>query len=87
MNNLIFEQLNINSLRNKFDVFSDQVKGSLDIQMIFEIKRGDSFLDIQMIFEIKQGDSFSEERIVLYIRGDIPAKLLSHDFPLLRVFC
>ena len=34
MNKLIFGHLNINSLRNKFDLFSEQVKGSIDILMV-----------------------------------------------------
>ena len=34
LNKLIFGHLNINSLRNKFDLFSEQVKGSIDILMV-----------------------------------------------------
>ena len=34
MNKVIFGHLNINSLRNKFDLFSEQVKGSIDILMV-----------------------------------------------------
>ena len=34
MNKLIFGHLNINSLRNKFDLLSEQAKGSIDILMV-----------------------------------------------------
>ena len=43
INNLIFGHLNINSLRNKFDILSEQVKGSIDIFMVSETKLDDSF--------------------------------------------
>ena len=35
-NKLIFGHLNINSLKNKFDLLSKQVKGSIDILMVSE---------------------------------------------------
>ena len=38
MNKLIFGHRNINSLRNKFDLFSEQVKGSIDNLMVSETK-------------------------------------------------
>ena len=34
MNKLIFGHLNINSLRNKFDLLSEQANGSIDILMV-----------------------------------------------------
>ena len=36
INRLIFGHLNINSLRNKFDLLCEQIKGSIDIFMISE---------------------------------------------------
>ena len=42
MNKLIFGQLNINSLKNKFDLLSEEVKGSI-IFMASETKLDDSF--------------------------------------------
>ena len=38
MNKLLFGHLNIKSLRNKFDLFSEPVKGSIDILMVSETK-------------------------------------------------
>ena len=43
INKLIFGHLNINSLRNKFDILSEQVKGSIDIFMVSETKLDGSF--------------------------------------------
>ena len=65
MNKLIFGHLNINSLRNKFDLLSEQVKRSVDILMVSETKLDDSFPKGQFLTE-----GFHS-----------PAKLLSYDFP------
>ena len=86
MNKLIFEHLNINSLRNKFDLFSEQVKGSIDILMVSETKLDDSFLEAQFLIEgfdspIRFDRNSNGGGIMLYVREDIPTKLLSHDFP------
>ena len=51
MNKLIFGHLNINSLRNKFDLLSEQVKGSIDILMVSETKLDDSFPEGQFLIE------------------------------------
>lgn len=41
--NLAFGQVNVNSLRNKSDVLSDQMKRYIDMQMISETKLESSF--------------------------------------------
>ena len=51
MNKLIFGHLNINSLRNKFDLFSEQVKGSIDILTVSETKLDDIFPEAQFLIE------------------------------------
>ena len=91
LNKLIFGHLNINSLRNKSDLFSEQIKGLTDILMVSETKLDDSFREGQILI-----DSFHSPfrfvhnkncgEIMFYVREDIPAKLLSHDFPLRRKF-
>ena len=43
--------MNINSLRNKFDLLHEQIKGSIDTLMIFENKLDDSFPDGQFLIE------------------------------------
>ena len=51
INKLIFGHLNINSLKNKFDLFSEPVKGSIDILMVSETKLDDSFSKDQFLIE------------------------------------
>ena len=82
MSKIIVGQLNINSIRNKFDFLAQQVKGNIDILMISETKLDESFPVGQFLIN---GDSVSSRfdrngnggGILLYIREDIPSKLLS----------
>ena len=85
MNKLIFGLLNINSLRNKFGLFSEQVKGSIYILMVAETKLDDSFPEAQFLIEgfhspFKFDRNINGGGMMLYVRKDIPIKLLSHDF-------
>ena len=43
MNRIVLAHLNINSLRNKFDLIADQIKGNADVLAISEAKLDDSF--------------------------------------------
>ena len=43
VNKLVFGQVNINPLRNKFDMLSELIKGFVDVFMISETKLDDSF--------------------------------------------
>ena len=75
-------QLNINSLRNKFDLTTDQINDDIDILMITETKVDESF-PIGQFFINGFSCTFRLDRdrnvggILLYIRGDIPSKLLA----------
>ena len=40
---LAFAHLNINSIRNKFEMLLDQIKGNMDILLVSETKIDDSF--------------------------------------------
>ena len=51
LNKLIFAHLNINSIRNKFELLSEQVKGNVDVLMISEEKIDDSFSVGQFLIE------------------------------------
>ena len=68
MNKLIFADLNINSIRNKFEKLISQVMGTVDVLMISETKIDDSF-------PISQNSSGGG--IMLYVREDIPSNLLN----------
>ena len=81
INRVIIAQLNVNSLRNKFDFLKETVTGYVDILLITESKLDNSFPTAQ--FQI---NGFSSPyrldrnahggRILLYVREDIPSKLL-----------
>ena len=51
VNKLIFGQLNINSLRNKFDMVSELIKGFVDVFMISETKLDHSFPEGQFFID------------------------------------
>ena len=40
---LVFAHLDINSIRNKFEMISDQIKGNVDVYLVSETKTDDSF--------------------------------------------
>ena len=82
MNELIFTHLNINSIRNKFEKLISQVKGTVDVLMISEIKIDGSFPIASFLV-----DGFSQPYridrnssgggIILYIREEIPSNFES----------
>ena len=82
LNKLIIGHLNINSLRNKFELLTHQIKDNIDILMISETKLDESFPTSQFFMK-----GFSSPHrldcncngggILLYIREDIPSKPLS----------
>ena len=84
LNKLIFAHLNINSTRNKFDFLADISKDNIDILMISETRVDDSFPDDQFFVD-GLGRLFCIDRnrngegIMLFIRNDIPAKVVSTD--------
>ena len=82
MNKIIVGQLNINSIRNKFDFLAQQVKGNTDILMISEIKLDESFPVGQFMIDgysvpLRFDRNGNGGGILLYIREDKPSKLLS----------
>ena len=86
VNKLIFGHLNINSLRNKFDLTCEQIIGSIEIFMISETKLDESFPQGQFLIEgFHSPCRFDRNKtgggILFYVREDIPAKVLSPDFP------
>ena len=91
VNKLTFGHLNINSLRNKFDQLTEMVKGFVDIFLISESKLDDSFPESQFIidgyhapFRFDRHGNGGE--LLLYVREDIPAKVLHSDFPAAESF-
>ena len=82
LNKIIVGHLNINSIRNKFDFLTHQVKGNIDILMISETKLDESFPVGQFLMDgysvpYRLDRDGNGGGILLYIREDIPSKLLS----------
>ena len=82
---LIIVHLNINSIRNKFDSLFFMVENNADILLIAETKLDDSFpsghfkiCGFSMSYRFDKNSVGSG--LLLYIRDDIPTKLLKHDF-------
>ena len=81
---IIIAHLSINSIRNEFNFLADIVKDNIDILMISESKLNDSFPDSQFLIE-GFGEPFRLDRnrngggIKLFIRSDIPTKVISTD--------
>ena len=86
VNKLTFGHLNINSLRNKFDQLTEMVKGFVDIFLISESKTDDSFPEGQFTIDGYHAP-FRFDRhgngggLLLYIREEMPAKVLHSYFP------
>ena len=86
VNKFIFGQLNINSLRSKFDMISELIKGFVDIFMISETKLDGSFPEGQFFIDgyhspFRYYQNGNGGGILLYVREDIPAKDIHCDFP------
>ena len=92
-NKLILGHLNVNCIRNKFDFYSKQLKGLIDFLMVSETKMVDSFPEGQFLVEgLHSPFRFDRNKngggIMLYVREDILAKLLSQDFSFCgKFFC
>ena len=73
-------------MRNKFDFLCKQIKESIDIFMISESELDESFPEGQFLIDgfhtpFRFDRNKSGGGILLFVREDIPAKVLSHDFP------
>ena len=82
LNKLIFAHLNINSIRNKFELLSKQIKGNVDLLIISETKIDDSFPVGQFLIEglcttYRLDRNSKGEGILLYVREEIPSNLLT----------
>ena len=79
---LIIGQLNINSLRNKFDCLVQQITGNVDILIVSQTKLDNSFPVGQFLIDgygppIRLDRDIHGGGLMLFVRGDISCKLLS----------
>ena len=91
LNKLIIVHLNINSLRNKFELLKDQIQDNIDILMISETKIDASFPIGQFLLNsystpFRLDRNAHGEDILLYVREDIPSKLLLLEENLIEGF-
>ena len=84
VNRVVIGHININSIRNKFDMLSDMIKDNIDILMVSETKLDSSFPQAQFRIEgYVPPFRYSHDRnshgggILLFIRQDIPTKIIS----------
>ena len=88
INRLIIGQLNINSLRKKFGSLVQQVTGNTDILMISETKLDNSFPVSKYLIDgyappFRLDCDNNGGGIMLFVREDIPCKLLSiENYPM-----
>ena len=85
INRLIFAQLNINSLWSKFESLQHIISKNIDVLLISKTKIDSSFPSIQFHLEgyatpYKLDRNANGGDILLYIREDIPSKLLNSDY-------
>ena len=91
LNKLIFAHLNINSIRNKFGLLSEQIRGNVDILMISETKMYDSFPVGQFFIEgfctpYRLDRNSKGGGILLHVKEDIPSNLITVDISPIESF-
>ena len=79
---MIIGQLNINSLRNKFDCLAQQITRNVDTLTVSETKLDHSFPVGQFLIDgygppIRLDRDIHGGGLVFFVREDIPCKLLS----------
>ena len=82
VNKIIIAQININSIRNKFDLLSHYVCGNIDIFIITETKLDKSFPSGQFLLH-GYSEPFRLDRnqfgegFIVFIRENIPCSILN----------
>ena len=91
LNKLNFAHFNINSIRNKFDLLLEQIKGNVDVLMISETKIDDSFPVGQFLIEgfctpYRLDRNSKGGGILLYVMKDIPSNLITKDINPIEIY-
>ena len=81
-NKVVIGHITINSLRNKFELLTEIVRDKVDLLMNSEIKLDSSFPNAQFYMKsyskpYKLDRSSKQGGIILYLREDIPSKLIN----------
>ena len=85
LNRIVICHIDINSIRNKFELLAEAVMGNVNVLMVAETKKDKSFPTSQFIlpgFTSPYRFDRTKERggILVYIREDIPYKLLNISY-------
>ena len=81
---LVFALLNINSIRNKFEMLSDQIKGNIDVLLVSETKIDDSFPNGNFLIDgfstlYRLDRNSNGGGLMLFVREDIPSNLIEAE--------
>ena len=81
-NKVIISHIDINSLKNNFELLTEIVRDKVDLLMIFETKLDSSFPNAQFYMKYYSKPYRFDRNskgggIILYVREDIPSKLLN----------
>ena len=84
LSSFIFGHLNINSIRKKFELLSDQIKGNVDVLIISETRINYSFPVHQILIKgfctlYRLDRNTKGGAILLNVRDDIPSNLVRGD--------
>ena len=85
LNRVIISRININSIRNKTELLSEPVLGNIDILMVSETKIDMSFTASQFVIQgfaasFRLDGTNTGGGILVYVRDDIPSKLLNISY-------
>ena len=87
LDNLIFAHLNVNSIRNKFNYLSEQIRDNVDILLVLETKIDVSFLQGQFVLDGFNAPYRLDRNclgggLMLLVREDIPSNLTIEEKPI-----
>ena len=85
LNRIVISHININSIRSKLELLAEAVMGNVDTLMVSETKIDESFPTSQFIipgFTLRYRFNRTKDGggILVYIREDIPSKLLNISY-------
>ena len=88
---LVFGHLDINSVRNKFEMLSDQIKDNIEILLVSETKVDDSFPIGNFLIDgcstrYRLDPNSNGSGLILFVREDIPSNLVEAEAKLVQGF-
>ena len=86
LNRIIIVHLNINSIRNKFDLLANQVIGNVDVLVVSETKLDASFPFSPFSTHFRRDRDQHGGGLLVFVREDIPDKHLFCKLHQLKVF-